>query len=102
MEVPKNDYFITYSNYLIFENQILAFRKKELFNISNIPTLVNFNESANAWIINRRHLSKSKASQLLVNEPKKVDVSHLQWYNQINLDHVFNLTSQQLTHKNKV
>lgn len=31
MEVPNNDYFITYSNYLIFENQILAFRKKELF-----------------------------------------------------------------------
>lgn len=93
IEKPNNDYFITYSNYLIFENQILAFRKKELFNISNIPTLVNFNESANAWIINRKHLSKSKASQLLVNEPKKVDVSQLQWNNQINLDHVFNLTA---------
>ena len=93
MQVPNNDYIITYSNYLIFENQILSFRKKELFNITNIPTLVNFNESANAWIINRRHLSKSKSSQLLVNEPKKVDVSQLQWNNQINLDHVFNLTA---------
>ena len=30
----------------------------------------------------------------MVNEPKKVDVSNLQWYQQINLDHVFNLTSQ--------
>ena len=90
-EKPNNDYFITYSNYLIFENQVLAFRKKELFNITNLPALVKFNESANAWIINRKHLSKSKASQLLVNEPKKVDVSQLQWYNQINLDYVFNL-----------
>lgn len=88
---PNNNYFITYSNYLIFENQILAFRKKLLFNITNIPTLVNFNESANAWIINRKHLSKLKASQLLVNEPKQVDVSNLQWYMQINLDQVFNL-----------
>ena len=88
---PNNDYFITYSNYLIFENQILAFRKKLLFNITNLPTLVNFNESANAWIINRKHLSKSKASQLLINEPKKVDVSQLQWYQQEQLNHVFNL-----------
>ena len=93
MEKPNNDYFITYSNYLIFENQILSFRKKLLFNITNLPKLVNFNESANAYIINRKHLSKSKASQLLVNEPKKVDVSQLQCNNQINLDHVFNLTA---------
>jgi hypothetical protein len=28
MEKPNNEYFITYSNYLIFENQTLAFRKK--------------------------------------------------------------------------
>lgn len=91
IEKPNNDYFITYSNYLIFKNQILAFRKKELFNITNLPTLVNFNESANAWIINRKHLSKSKASQLLVNEPKQVNVSQLQWYQQEQLNHVFNL-----------
>ena len=90
-EKPNNDYIITYSNYLIFENQILAFRKKELFNITNIPTLINFNESANAWIINRKHLSKKKAKELLVNNPKQVDVSNLQWYQQINLDNVFNL-----------
>lgn len=90
-EKPNNEYFITYSNYLIFEKQILAFRKKELFNITNIPTLINFNESSNAWIVNRKHLSKKKASELIVNEPKRVDVSNLQWYQQINLDNVFNL-----------
>ena len=94
MEKPNNDYFITYSNYLIFENQILSFRKKLLFNITNLPKLVNFNESANAYIINRKHLSKLKASQLLVNEPKQVDISQLQWNNQINLDHVFNLKTK--------
>jgi hypothetical protein len=90
-EKPNNDYFITYSNYLIFENQTLVFRQKQLFNITNLPILVNFNNSANAWIINRKHLSKSNAKDLLINEPKKVDVSNLQWYQQINLDKVFNL-----------
>jgi len=69
-EKPNNNYFINYSNY---------------------PILVNFNNSANAWIINRKHLSKSKAKELLINEPKQVDVSNLQWYQQINLDKVFNL-----------
>jgi hypothetical protein len=91
MEKPNNEYFITYSNYLIFENQTLAFRKKELFNITNVPKLVEFNEKANAWLINRKHLSKSKAKELLINEPVKIDVSCLQWYNQINLNNVFNL-----------
>lgn len=90
-EKPNNKYFITYSNHFIFENQTLAFRKKELFNITNIPTLIQFNSNANCWIINRKHLSKLKAKQLLINEPKQVDVSNLQWYQQINLDEVFNL-----------
>ena len=36
-------------------------------------------------------MSKLKASQLLVNEPKQVDVSDLQWYQQENLNGVFNL-----------
>jgi hypothetical protein len=91
MEKPNNDYFITYSNHLIFENQILAFRKKELFNITNIPTLINFNEKANCWIVNRKQLTKSKAQSLIISEPKKVDVSNLQWYQQEQLNHVFNL-----------
>lgn len=90
-EIPNNNYIITYSNHFIFEGQILAFRKKELFNITNIPTLIDFNIKVNCWIINRKQLSKSKAKQLLINEPKQVDVSSLQWYQQINLDEVFNL-----------
>jgi hypothetical protein len=91
MEKPNNQYFITYSNHLIFENQILAFRKKELFNITNLPIHVEFNEKANAWLINRKHLSKSKAKELLINEPKTVDVSDFPWYQQEQLNHVFNL-----------
>jgi len=91
MEKPNNEYFITYSNYLIFENQILAFRKKELFNITNVPKLVEFNNNANCWIINRKQLTVKKAKELLINEPVKIDVSCLQWHAQINLNNVFNL-----------
>lgn len=90
-EKPNNNYIITYSNYLIFENQTLAFRKKELFNISGIPKLIEFNINANCWIVNRKHLSKSKASELLIKDSKQVDVSSLAWNHQINLDYVFNL-----------
>lgn len=90
-EKPNNDYFITYSNHLFFENHTLAFRKKELFNITNTPTLIEFNVNANCWIINRKHLSKSKAKELLIEKPIQVDVSELQWYRQEQLNHVFNL-----------
>ncbi len=91
MEKPNNEYFITYSNHLIFENQILAFRNKELFNITKLPIHIDFNLNAGCWIINRKHLSKSKAKELLINEVKQVDVSVLQWYQQEQLNHVFNL-----------
>jgi flagellar biosynthesis/type III secretory pathway chaperone len=91
VEKPNNEYFIIYSNYLIFENQTLAFRKKELFNITNIPKLIDFNNNANCWIINRKQLTVKKAKELLINEHKTVDVSDLQWYRQIQLDAVFNL-----------
>lgn len=90
-EIPNNKYIITYSNHLIFEGQTLAFRKKELFNISNIPTLIEFNVKANCWIINRKQLTRAKAKELIKNEPKQVDVSDMQWYSQEQLNHVFNL-----------
>jgi len=91
MEKPNNTYFITYSNYLIFENQTLAFRQKQLFNITNLPIHIDFNSKANCWIVNRKQLTKSRIKELLINEPKKVDVTELQWYQQEQLNHVFNL-----------
>ena len=91
MEKPNNEYFITYSNYLIFENQTLSFRNKELFNITNLPIHIGFNEKANCWIVSRHQLTKSKAKELLINQSKTVDVTDLQWYDQCKLDKVFNL-----------
>jgi len=89
-EIP-NIYKITYSNYLEFEGRILAFRKQQLFDISEQPKHIPFNESAQAWIINRKHLSKSKAKDIVQHKSKEVDVSNLQWYIQEQLNHVFNL-----------
>jgi hypothetical protein len=74
MEKPNNNYFITYSNHLIFENQTLAFRNKELFDVTNLPIHIGFNVKANCWIVNRKQLTKSKAKELLIKEPKIIDV----------------------------
>jgi len=94
LEKPlDNTYFIEYSNYFEFEGKTFSFRKKELFDITGIPKhieLKNNNNCFGYWI-SRKWLSLSKIKEMIINEPKKVDVSDLQWYNQIKLDHVFNL-----------
>mgnify|MGYP003404627826 CR=1 FL=1 len=88
-----NKYEITYSNYLEFEGRLLAFRKQLLFDITETPILINYNNNAKAWIIKRKQLSKLKAKELIIMKDKKVDVSNLQWFEQIKLDECFNLST---------
>lgn len=92
-EILDNPYIITYSNWFEFNGKILAYRKKILFDISNTPKalFVSNNNGSHGYWINLKWLSESKIKELLINEPKQVDVSDLQWYQQINLDEVFNL-----------
>ena len=87
------NYFITYSNYFKLENRVFAFRKKELFDITNIPTHIELKDNNNCkgYWINRKWFSLSKLENLIVKEKVIKDVSSLQWYKQINLDYVFNL-----------
>jgi len=87
----EKPYKIIYTNHFCFEGIKLAFRKQELFNINSIPKHIPFNTIANCWYVNRKQLTKSKAKELVKMESVSVDVSSLQWFNQINLDHVFNL-----------
>ncbi len=83
-------YIITYSNYLNFEGRLLAFRKKELFELSNgIPIYIKRSEQG--WWFGKKLLTPLKAKELIKNEPKQIDVSNLQWYLQIELDECFNL-----------
>ena len=84
----QNPYIITYSNWFEFEGKVLAFRNKELFDITTIPKLIPF---VGHWNVNRKQLSKMKAKELVRNRPKEVDVSDLQWYEQEKLNGVFNL-----------
>jgi hypothetical protein len=91
MEQKPNNYFITYSNNFYFEGVLLAFRKKKLFNINSLPIYIPFNEKFSCWIVNRKQLTLSKAEKLIKKEEITIDVSSLQWYEQINLDCVFNL-----------
>ena len=84
-----NTYVITYTNHLFFGGKTLAFRKKELFDITGIPSLINRSEQG--WWIGRKLLTPTKAQELIIPKCIEVDVSELQWYQQEQLNHVFNL-----------
>lgn len=85
------EYFITYSNYFIIDGKTFSFRKKQLFDITNIPKLVELKDNNNClgYWINRKWYSLSRLKDLIVMEKRVVDVSDIQWYEQIKLDAVF-------------
>ncbi len=88
-----NEYFITYSNYFKIENRTFAFKNKVLFDITETPKYLELkdnNGSLGYWI-NRRWYSLTKIKPFIIQSPIVVDVSLLQWYQQIQLDYVFNL-----------
>jgi len=86
-----NTYFITYSNHFELEGKTFAFRKKQLFDITNIPVLMNLKDNNNCqgYWINRKWFTLSKLKPLVRMEERIVDVSELQWYAQERLNHVF-------------
>jgi len=86
-----NTYFIKYSNHFELENKTFAFRKKRLFDITNIPVLMNLKDNNNCqgYWINRKWFTLSKLKPLVRMEERIVDVSELQWYLQLKLDYVF-------------
>ena len=86
-----SSYFISYSNYFELYGKTFAFRKKQLFDITNIPILMNLKDNNNCqgYWINRKWYSLSKLKPLVIMENKVVDVSHTQWYLQLKLDYVF-------------
>jgi len=88
-----NSYFIEYSNYFKIEDKTFSFRKKELFDITNTPKHIDLKNNNNCfgYWLNRKWFSLSKIEEIVKKESKIVDVSDLQWYDQIKLDHVFNL-----------
>lgn len=90
LDIP---YIIIYTNHFEFNGKILAYRKKILFDITNTPNalFLTNNNGSNGYWINRKWLSESMIKKIIINEPKQIDVSNLQWYQQINLDKCFNL-----------
>ena len=86
-----NKYFITYSNHFEYDNRLFAFRKKELFDITDTPKWIKYNITAKCWIINRKQVFKSTIEKLIINQPIKVDVSSLNWDLQCRFDEVFYL-----------
>lgn len=88
-QITIESYIITYSNLIEFEGRKLAFRKKELFDVSGIPSLIK--RSDQGWWIGRKLLTPTKAKELTKIINHNVDVTGLQWYDQEKLNHVFNL-----------
>ena len=84
------EYLITYSNFFTIENRTFSFRKKKLFDITNTPKLITLKDNNNClgYWINRRWYSLSKLKDLVKIEKRIVNISELQWYEQIKLDHV--------------
>ena len=89
----KNLDTIVYSNYFEIENRVFAFRKKELFDITSTPKLLELKDNNNClgYWIDRKWYSLSKLKHLVIRKNKNVDISNLQWFEQINLHEVFNL-----------
>lgn len=83
-------YIITYSNYFTIEERLFSFRKKQLFDITKTPKLIALKDNNNClgYWINRKWYSLSRLKDLVIREKIIVDVSNLQWYEQINLDEV--------------
>jgi hypothetical protein len=86
-----NKYIITYSNHFEFNGKLLSFRKRQLFDITDAPKWIKYNETAKCWIVNRKQLFLKTAQNLIINKPIKVDVTSLNWNVQCELDEVFNL-----------
>lgn len=81
-------YKIKYTNSFEFNGRLLAFRKKELFDITGLPKHIPF---LGHWNVNRVQLSVGKAKELCKPVEVEKDVTDLQWYDQEKLNHVFNL-----------
>lgn len=86
-----NTYFIIYTNHFEFNDRLLAFRKKQLFDITDTPKWIKYNEIAKCWIVNRKQLYAKTAQELIINQPIKVDVTSLNWDLQCRLEEVFYL-----------
>jgi hypothetical protein len=74
---------VTYSNYLHFAGRKLAFKSKLLFDITGAPKLIP--RSAQGWWIGRELLTVGKAKELIKHECVSVDISSLQWWQQVDL-----------------
>ena len=85
----EKPYIIVYTNLIEFEGKRFSFRKKELFDLTFLPTYIPRSEQG--WWIGRKLLTVNKAKELIKNVNFEVDVSDMQWHEQEKLNHVFNL-----------
>lgn len=68
--MEENLYIIIYSNYFELENRVFAFRKKQLFDITDLPKLIELKDNNNClgYWINRKWFTLSKLKPLVKTE----------------------------------
>ena len=76
MNQNLDTYLITYSNYFEIDGKTFAFRKKQLFDISDIPKRLELKDNNNClgYWINRKWFTLSKLKPLVKSENKIIDV----------------------------
>lgn len=91
MKINPNHYVITYSNHFEYENNLYAFRKQQLFCITNTPIWIKYNTTTRCWVNGKSKMTKTLIESIVITKPIKVDVTDLNWNVQCELDEVFNL-----------
>ena len=91
--MEQNLDIIIYSNYFKVDNKTFAFRRKVLFDITNLPTKLGLKDNNNClgYWINRKWFSLSRIKEMIKVEDLQKDISVLQWFDQAHLHYVFNL-----------
>ena len=91
--MEQNLDIIIYSNYFKVDNKTFAFRRKVLFDITNLPTKLELKDNNNClgYWINRKWFSLSRIKEMVKVEDVRKNISCLQWYDQAHLHYVFNL-----------
>jgi hypothetical protein len=91
MNISQNYYVIEYTNHFEYEGNLYAFRKRELFCITNTPVWIKYNTTARCWVNGKSKMTKTLIESLIINKPIRVDVTSLNWDLQCRLDGVFYL-----------
>jgi len=69
---------VTYTNYLEFNSRKLAFKAKNLWDITDTPRMIP--QSEKGWYVNRMLLTLMQAKSLVKTKETTINLDGIQWY----------------------